>query len=240
MCPRSRWSRTRLRGRLRHSTTTRSPPSRSSVRTGRRSRRSIARTHATFRVVLYVPHVGAYDRAIRSARSARRSPTIPRALARELRLQVGDVLIGVARRIRPALEQARGSRPRENGRARRCCTPSSSTPSSSIVRLVGRHRARREAADVGVMRAARDDVAQARAARPNTGVTTVMSGKCVPPLYGVFSMIRPRPARARRESRKIALHAVAHRAQVHGHVRSVRDQTAAAHRTPRRRSRAAL
>ena len=61
-----------------------------------------------------------------------------------------------------------------------------STPSSSTHRAVGRHRARRDAADIGVM-AARADVEQdVSASSPSssakTGVITVMSGRCVPPL----------------------------------------------------------
>ena len=60
----------------------------------------------------------------------------------------------------------------------------------------------------------------------NTGAITVTSGRCVPPLYGAFSTnTSPRLHRARApvDDRP---HALAHRAQVHRHVRRVGDQVA--------------
>ena len=44
------------------------------------------------------------------------------------------------------------------------------------------HRAWRNAADIRVMPARRDEEEYLGAASANTGVTTVMSGRCVPPL----------------------------------------------------------
>ena len=57
------------------------------------------------------------------------------------------------------------------------------------VRRIGRHRARRDAADVGVVAARRDIELRLGAGhrRENTGAITVTSGRCVPPLYGAFS-----------------------------------------------------
>ena len=47
---------------------------------------------------------------------------------------------------------------------------------------IGRHRARRDAADIGMVAAARDPEQDVASSSSNTGVHTVMSGKCVPPL----------------------------------------------------------
>ena len=54
------------------------------------------------------------------------------------------------------------------------------------VRRIRRHRARRDAADIGVVAAGSDEEGRLSASR-NTGITTVTSGKCVPPAYGAFS-----------------------------------------------------
>jgi hypothetical protein len=45
-----------------------------------------------------------------------------------------------------------------------------------------RHRARRHAADIGMVAAAGDPEQDLVPAASKTGVTTVMSGRCVPPL----------------------------------------------------------
>ncbi len=66
-------------------------------------------------------------------------------------------------------------------------TLSSSTPSSSMCARIGRHRARRDSADVGVMAAGGDEEGRVARADRNTGITTVTSGRCVPPAYGAFS-----------------------------------------------------
>ena len=87
-----------------------------------------------------------------------------------------------------------------------------------------RHRARRAAADVGVVRAARDEVAEAPAAcvehRRHDGQIGQVRAAVVRRVQQVgvagCELLRAQDA----------LHAVAHRAQVHGHVRRVRDQRA--------------
>ena len=90
-----------------------------------------------------------------------------------------------------------------------------------------RHRARRRAADVGVMRAARDDeVGRAAPGPRNTGETSVTSGRCVPPANGSLSTTTsPRRERAERERR---LDRARHAAEVHRNVRRLRDQPARA------------
>ena len=114
------------------------------------------------------------------------------------------------------------------------------------VRRVGRHRARRDAADVGVMAARGDEelglsmpIRDRRSRSRNTGAITVTSGRCVPPLYGAFSTnTSPRRMRARAPVDD-GRDALAHRAQVHRHVRRVGDEVAARRRRARTRSRAA-
>ena len=49
-------------------------------------------------------------------------------------------------------------------------------------RGIRRHRAGRDAADIGVMPARGDPEQDLACAPSNTGVQTVMSGRCVPPL----------------------------------------------------------
>ena len=103
----------------------------------------------------------------------------------DLRAQVGEVLLRVARRVaRRAPSSAQQLGLAQRAVARTSLKLSISTPSSSMRRRERRHRAGRDAADVGVV-AARGDVEQhgcVAGVVQNTGVTTVTSGRCVPPL----------------------------------------------------------
>ena len=141
---------------------------------------------------------------------------------RELRFEIRDVLVGVARGKRPAREQRAHLALSSSSPPATMRTPSNSTPSSSIVRLDGRHRARRAAADVGVVRAARDEVAELAAVRVED---RRHDGEIRQVRAAVVRRVQEISVAGRELLRaQDALHAVAHRAQVHGHVRRVRDQ----------------
>ena len=57
-------------------------------------------------------------------------------------------------------------------------------------------------------------------------MTTVTSGRCVPPAYGAFSANASPGCMSRAAPAQDLLHGLAHRAQVHGHVRRVGDELA--------------
>ena len=169
----------------------------------------------------------------RNARPSCSSSPTPRGARRHLRPQVGQVLVDVARRIPAGAEQRAQSRLARKRPSATSWMLSNSTPSSSTMRRVGRHRARRDAADVGMVAARRDEKSRPVAARSlvrdssrNTGMTTVTSGRCVPPLYGAFSTNASPGCIVPVRASMMVLHALAHRAQMHRHVRRVRDQVA--------------
>ena len=110
--------------------------------------------HALLGIVLHMLHVGEHDARAELVRDA---PQLQHALGvgGDLRLEVGDVLRHVARRVSAATAAAPSSsrsrkRPRSTSRKL-----SISTPSSSTVVLFGGIEPGRDAADIGVMAARR-------------------------------------------------------------------------------------
>ena len=136
--------------------------------------------HAGFSVVLHVPHVGEQRREAVLAGGPLELAYATR-VGGELRAQVGEVLVrdcvpGGRRRRAPRRNPASSRRPSRTMR-----TGSKSTPSSPMLRLPG-------GIEPGVMPptsawCARDAVKKwmLLPVSSKTGVTTVMSGRCVPP-----------------------------------------------------------
>ena len=99
----------------------------------------------------------------------------------DLRLQIGDVAVRIARRPSPFAEQRPHLRLAE----------AAGIDEQDIVdqhallvdrAAVRRHRSRRDPADIGMMAARRDEPGRAGVAlAAKTGMITVMSGRCVPP-----------------------------------------------------------
>ena len=125
--------------------------------------------------------------------------------SRDLRAQIGEVLVGIARRIRRAGEQ----------RAQLGLAHAAGFDELEVVDqhalLIdragsGRHRPWRDAADVGVV-AARGDVEQQRrcSVASNTGITTVTSGRCVPPLIRIVEDVDVAWRASRRAFRRITV-----------------------------------
>ena len=87
---------------------------------------------------------------------------------RDLRAQVGEVLVDVARRVAARRRGSRASRPRGSGRRDQLHVVEQHALLVDV-RRVRRHRARRDAADVGVMAARRDvELGSSAARRPGT------------------------------------------------------------------------
>ena len=182
--------------------------------------------HRFLGVVLHVLHVGGDDveAVLRDHFSE-----FERALAvgRDHRLQVGDVLVDVARRMFCGGEERAGL-----GFAQAAAAGEQEAGDQHAfvidVAAVGGHRARRDAADVGVM-AARTGVEQHFAAgvvehrRDHRDVGQVGAA-------GIGVVEHPGVTRQQVAARggDHRLHAFTHRAEVHRHVRRVGDQLAAA------------
>jgi hypothetical protein len=98
----------------------------------------------------------------------------------DLRLQVGDVLVRVARRVGMVGQQRVQLLLAEAARRRCGNCRTARLPRRRWWRAASWSRAR--AADIGMVAARGDPEQDLASSSPNTGVTTVMSGRCVPPL----------------------------------------------------------
>ena len=177
------------------------------------------------------PARGACRRSPRPARIARRSARsscTPFSLAATCALMSATFTSGLRDGYsRPASSSASVSASRKRPPST-SSKLSISTPSSSSVRANG-------GIEPGVMppmsawwpRDATKNRIVARRPRRTPGVMTVTSGRCVPPLIGIVQRHRRRRRRivplAARDDRP---HALAHRAEMHGHVRRVGHQPA--------------
>ena len=177
-----------------------------------------ARTHA-LGVVL---QRRARRRASRAGRSARRC----RAGASRRRDWRRSARSGRPR-ARPACARWRAGSPARRGTMRAAPhEPHRRQDQAFLIDLArDRHRARAHAADVGVMRAIGD--VERRAATRGRGTpatTSVMSGRCVPPWNGSFSITTSPGSIGDGVDRRA--HRQRHRAEVHGHVIALRDRLA--------------
>ena len=133
--------------------------------------------------------------AARSARPSQRARPRPSGTQRPVRAGRRDS----ARRCAPGTchrQAVRAAPLRGRHRSATSCDVVEQHALLVDVRRVRRHRARRDATDVRVVAARCDEeVGQRSRSAPrlgcvrslNTGITTVTSGKCVPPAYGAFS-----------------------------------------------------
>ena len=182
--------------------------------------------HAGFGVVLDVFHV-ARDRV--EARAPDERPELGGAarVGGELCLEVGDVLVGVPRRPRPAGEAFAQRRFADRAVVHQQEVVEHDAFLFDGVRG-GRHRARRDAADVGVVRARGDEERRFPALAEEDGAHDRDVRQVRP--AGVWRVQHPGPpgtqlARIRRDD---GAHARAHRAEVDRHVRGIRDERARA------------
>ena len=136
--------------------------------------------HAFGGVVLHVPHIG-LDDGQREMRDHLAQLGDAFLVGGDLRLEVVDVLHRIAGGILRAGER----------RHQLLLAEAAAIDQLEIVDVdaflldvggVRRHRAGRDAADVGVMPARGDPEQDVRFLSSNTGVQTVISGRCVPPL----------------------------------------------------------
>ena len=138
---------------------------------------------AALGVVLHVLHVCEHRAAAVLGLRAVEFARAPRVRS-QLRAQVGEVLREVPGGPRPAAQQLVHECLVED-RVAHDASRRNERAFLGDVATAGRHRARRDAADVGVVRArSREEFDACAPSAPNTGDTTVMSGRCVPPAYG--------------------------------------------------------
>ena len=161
--------------------------------------RDLARHLGGRRRLQLAPCVRSTARAARARPPASRSSALARAVRGDLRLEVGHVVVGVARRAARAAQRRAQRAPRRSGRRARAGTARSTTPSSSSVR-------ENAGIEPGVMPpmsawwprlATKKRSAPARRTRAST---TVTSGRCEPPCGGIVGRRTRRP-RAGRGSR---------------------------------------